>query len=290
MTGFPNGGMMPNWPSGDTLVNNAACAVTPAGCTGPNAAQISTVMQSVLSGGAAAVMQNPMAAANSALSGSASSAASAINTALGASAATLVAALTGAGGLTASLATHLSFTNAMSGVSTPSTGQYGPMGPRHTCFIGAAVLRSPGVGAVQRLHLLRDRTADGRRLICDDAGADRRFADERHRRNDDSCNGDIDGQWHGGDGFRPGFGKPVGDFDHAVGGPAMASVMTMAAACTSTSAGLSQVAQILAPAGSPLAGLVSHIAAISAPSSGQLAAMASFPDAGAARPGARGGM
>jgi len=86
---------------------------------------IASAMSGVLSGGGSSLFKDPTAAANSALSQTASNSAGMVTSALGGAGATLVAALTGSGGLGPSLATLATATSGMSGASAPSDGNPG---------------------------------------------------------------------------------------------------------------------------------------------------------------------
>ena len=289
---FPFGGVMPNWPAGDHMVNNIAVALTPPGCTGPNAAAIKSIMASVLSGGMASVLSNPVAAANAALQTAASGAATALTSALGGSAATLVAAITGSGptSLLTALTSHLSYSNALAGVSTPSTGQYGPLDMVQHAMAARQFFGTPGsepsgvsvasatapltVGAdfatmqTQISDLVSSVIADPTTMSAAVSTATAMAAQVQSTVTSSQSS--------------------ISTMQNAL--PALATVMTLAGAVASTSGALNSVGSILAQSGSPLASLASHIASMSAPSSSETAAMTSFPDSSAAQPGAKGGM
>lgn len=287
--GFPCGGVMPNWPAGNHMINNVATALTPPGCSGPNAALIRAAMQSVLSGGAAAMMQNPMAAASAALGGAVSSAATSLTAALGGAAAPLVAALTGggAGSLAGALASHLSYTNAASGVSAPAAGQFSPMdlvthallarqffGPpaSEPSSVSVSSATAPLTASSDFATMQSQVTALAAAVIAGDTTVSAAVSIASGIAS--NISGTVSGSQ-----------SAISTMVAAQ--PALTSVMTIAGAAASTSAGLSTVAGILAPAGSPMGDLVSHILAITAPAAGEISAMASFPVAGGG--GATGG-
>jgi len=108
-----------------TLAHNKLIATTTLPPLGPLSGVISSIMGGVLSGGAASVLSDPTAVAQSALSTALTAGAGAITTALGGAGASLVAALTGSGGLSAALTGLATVTGAMSGASSPSGGAYG---------------------------------------------------------------------------------------------------------------------------------------------------------------------
>ena len=124
-------GIPPPPPSPFGLLINQAQNLTggPLPVAGVMAGQMSSVMASVLSGGASAIFTDPTAAINSALSNIVSTGAASLTSALGGAAATMVAAMTGSGGLTSALTTLATGTGSMSGVSAPTGGNFGLCGP-----------------------------------------------------------------------------------------------------------------------------------------------------------------
>jgi hypothetical protein len=108
-----------------TMANKKAIAPKPPPALGPMTNSMASAFASVITGGAGAVLTNPTAAANGALSSAVASGASAINTALGAQAASIVAAMTGGGGLNPTLASLATMTDNHSGVIAPTGGAFG---------------------------------------------------------------------------------------------------------------------------------------------------------------------
>ena len=107
-------------PPGETFANKKKVATIPIGAMGKNAAAISSIMQSVMSGGIGALMSSPTSSATSGLS-------SAITSALAS-----VSGVAGSGGLTSSLsgmfsavAAHETGVGVLSGATLPGAGSYG---------------------------------------------------------------------------------------------------------------------------------------------------------------------
>lgn len=112
-------------PGGLTIANALKVAGVPLPVAGPLAAAMNTVMSSVLSGGAAAIFTNPMAAAGGILSAAAGAAATSLTSALGGAASSMVSALTGGSGLTSAVTSLAAGAASMAGVTAPTGGNFG---------------------------------------------------------------------------------------------------------------------------------------------------------------------
>lgn len=288
MVSFPNGGLMPNWPSGDTHVNNNRVAVTPGGAVGPQGSIISGIMRSVLSGGAGAAITDPTAAANSLLSATAA-ATGGLTGALGSAAAPLVAALTGSGGLVPALASLASVTSAMAGLTAPVGAQKGPLdllqhAVASSTFFGpsgsepSSVSVAAAAAPLQSAPMLTTANATVSNIISSVISGGMSVAAAVTQVN--SLTAQINA-------LAPASQSAISTLQAAQ--PALTNVLTIAGMASSTSATIQNIASLLTGSG-PMQSLTNAMIAASAATTNEIDCSTSFPDPSASQPGATGGV
>ena len=279
---------IPGFPSpGTTIAGNLAVATKPLGAIGPMASAIASKMTSILSGGAGAVMANPIAAATSALSGAATSGAASLTSALGGAAASTVAAMTGGSGLTSALSALTTHANNISGVSVPTGGAPGLSDILNhadavTNYFGASPPSSVSMSSVlaplTSSPTLATMLASANSVVAqvlagtmtDAAGAAAITALTSQ------INTLITGSL-----------GAVSTLQAAL--PAMANAMAVASAASSLNPAMNALSSALATSGSQMADLTTAAQAAVTPTDAEKGHATSFPDASAGQQGATGG-
>ena len=276
--GLPNPGL--------TLANNKQVATQPLPAAGSAGGSISSLLSSVLSGGPGAIMTNPTAAANTALSSALTSAASSISGALGGSGAALISAMTGGGGLQSVLATFQTFTSALSGASMPSGGAYGLADVLNhvanvTAFFGTtppssvapATVTAP-ITAAPTLATMQTQVAS----ITSQVIASTMTVS--------AATALINAMSTTLSGMMSATNTAIATLASAQ--PALSMIMGAATATLSTDPAMQAAVANLA--GTNFATIAAGLQALVEATTADLAAMASFPDSGATQPGATGGL
>jgi hypothetical protein len=274
-------------PPGLTIANKKLVAGTPLPAAGPQASSIASVMASVLSGGLGALFSDPTAAANTGLSGAATSGAAALTIALGGAAATMVAALTGGGGLASALSTLQTGTGNLSGATAPTLPVFGlndilNHAANLTQYFGAAAPPTSVALATVLAPLQSSSTLTGLQTSLNALVASVIAGSTTVAAGTTSVNG-------------------MNTTVSALMTNANAALTTLqtglpalALAAAAGTAGISQDSNVMsvftAASNTGLAALAADFAAIVAPSTADLAAIVSFPDASATQAGARGGL
>ena len=280
---------VPNAPPGLTLCNGMQPTPLAPPAAGPLAGTISSMMASVLSGGASAVLSNPIAAATSSLSGAVSSGAAAVTSALGGAGATLVAAMTGSGGLGPTLSGPLTTSaNNLSGVTVPGSGSFGlPDLMNHATmlnnYFGASqppsVAFEAAAGPLQCGPTLGTMEGQVNSIVAEVLAGSMTVA---------AATAAIEAMTSTVGALPGASNTAISTLQTAA--PALAMVAQAASAPFSINPAMAGLGALLAPPASPLATLSAAMLAVSAPTAGQLAALASFPDPSATQQGATGGV
>lgn len=281
-------------PSGDiqpgniTMANRKAIAPKPPPAIGPMANSISSALAGVLSGGAASILTNPTAAANTALAAATTSGAAAITSAIGAPAAALVAAMTGGSGLTAQLSSLTGVTNNLSGLTAPTGGAFGLADLlNHATLIdqyfGAtvptAVALSAAAGPIQSASTLATMEASVNSIVSQVIAGTMTVSAGTAAIN--AVTAQIAGLMSA---------STTSISTLQASALALSNVSAIAAAANAFGANEAALGALMGGSSTALASLSSAMAAIWTPTSDETAAMTSFPDAGADQQGATGSL
>ena len=271
-----------------TIANSKWLQGLPLPVSGGLASAMSSVMSSVLSGGASSIFTNPTAAANTILSTAASSGATALTSALGGSAATMVAAMTGGSGLTTALSTLATGTNSMSGVTSPSGSNFGlPDVISHlenaTTFFGAtppaSVAPATVLAPLQSSSTLAQLEASLNALVQAVISGVVSVA---------SGTTQVQAMTTQINALLANANTAISALQTAT--PVLNNALAAASATVSQDPNVASLGSTLAAASPSLASLAAGALAIITPSAGDLAAAASFPDSSADQTGAQGGV
>ena len=282
-----NSVQIPGFPSpGQTIAGNLAVATKPLGAIGPMAAAIASKMTSILSGGAGAVMANPVAAATSALSGAVTGGAASLTSALGGAAASTVAALTGGSGLATALASLTTHTNNISGVSVPTGGAPGLSDVlNHADAVNNYFGSSPPSSvAISSVIAPLDPATPTAMLASVNSIVAQVLAGTMSDASGAAAINAITAQANA---LVTNSTGAISTLMAAI--PAMSNAMAVASAASSLNPAMNALSSALATAGSQMASLTSAAQAAVAPTPSEIGHATSFPDASAGQQGATGG-